>query len=136
MTPAQAGHFLRRPQGAPVLRELCEFMASEPVVVQVEGRIANRDLPRVDGRPPTGGSRRHDLYFVWSLRFPRSGESVHGSDRAGNGGRGNRLFLAGLELVGLSPPRGLMERQKGRPERGRPFFSRVAAYALRCWPSR
>ena len=99
MTKAQAGVFYAVHSERPFYDELCEFMASEPVVVQVlEGENAitrNREIMGAtnpaDAAP---GTVRAD--FAQSV-----GEnSVHGSDAPETAAVEIAYFFSGLELVG------------------------------------
>ena len=93
MTKAQAGKFYDVHAERPFYDELCEFMSSEPVIVQVlegEGAIAkNRE---VMGAAP--GTIRAE--FAESV-----GEnSVHGSDAPETAAVEIAYFFSGIELVG------------------------------------
>ena len=99
LTKAQAGKFYEVHKDRGFYDELCEFMASAPVVVQVlegEGAIAkNREVMGAtnpaDAKP---GTIRAE--FAQSV-----GEnSVHGSDAADTAAQEIAYFFAGLELVG------------------------------------
>ncbi|SFT76807.1 nucleoside-diphosphate kinase [Sedimentitalea nanhaiensis] len=99
MTKAQAGVFYSVHAERPFYDELCEFMSSEPVVVQVlEGENAitkNREIMGAtnpaDAAP---GTIRAD--FAESV-----GEnSVHGSDAPETAAVEIAYFFSGLELVG------------------------------------
>jgi nucleoside-diphosphate kinase len=99
LTPAQAGQFYAVHAERPFYGELCEFMASAPVVVQVlegEGAIAkNREVmgatTPADAAP---GTIRAE--FAKSV-----GEnSVHGSDAPETAAEEIAFFFSGLELVG------------------------------------
>ena len=99
LTPAQAGIFYEVHKERPFYGELCEFMASGPVVVQVlegEGAIAkNRDV--------MGATNPADAAPARSARnSPTSvGEnSVHGSDAPDTAAVEIAYFFSGLELVG------------------------------------
>jgi nucleoside-diphosphate kinase len=99
LTPAQAGQFYAEHKERGFYGELCTFMASEPVVVQVlegDGAILkNRDV--MGATNPTNaapGTIRKD--FALSV-----GEnSVHGSDSPESAAREIAFFFSGLELVG------------------------------------
>ena len=99
LTPAQAGAFYAEHAARGFYGELCEFMASEPVVVQVlegEGAIAkNRDvMGATNPANAAPGTIRKD--FALSM-----GEnSVHGSDSAESAAREISFFFSALELVG------------------------------------
>jgi nucleoside-diphosphate kinase len=99
LTKAQAGEFYKVHAERPFYDELCEFMASAPVVVQVlqgEGAIAkNREVMGAtnpaDAEP---GTIRAE--FAESV-----GEnSVHGSDAPETAAEEIAYYFAGLELVG------------------------------------
>ncbi|MFV2003303.1 MAG: nucleoside-diphosphate kinase [Paracoccaceae bacterium] len=99
LTKSQVGTFYAVHKERPFYDELCEFMASGPVVVQVlegEGAIAkNRDVMGAtnpaDAEPGT-----------IRAEFARSvGEnSVHGSDAPQTAAEEIAFFFSGLELVG------------------------------------
>lgn len=99
LSPAQAGQFYAVHKERPFYGELVEFMASEPVVVQVlegEGAIAkNRDvMGATNPADAADGTIRKD--FALSL-----GEnSVHGSDAPDTAAQEIAFFFSGLELVG------------------------------------
>lgn len=99
LTKAQAQEFYGVHKERPFYAELCAFMASEPVVVQVlegEGAIAkNREVMGAtnpaDAEP---GTIRAE--FAQSV-----GEnSVHGSDAPETAAAEIAFFFSGLELVG------------------------------------
>ena len=99
LTKAQAGKFYEVHAERPFYDELCRFMASAPVVVQVlEGEnaiVRNRDVMGatnpVDADP---GTIRAE--FAKSV-----GEnSVHGSDAPDTAAVEIAYFFSGLELVG------------------------------------
>ena len=99
LTPAQAGQFYAEHKERGFYGELCAFMASEPVVVQVlegEGAILkNRDvMGATNPANAAPGTIRKD--FALSV-----GEnSVHGSDSPDSAAREIAFFFSGLELVG------------------------------------
>ncbi|MEM7508169.1 MAG: nucleoside-diphosphate kinase [Pseudomonadota bacterium] len=99
MTPAQAGKFYEVHKERPFYGELCEFMSSAPVVVQVlEGEnavLANRTvMGATNPAEADEGTIRKD--FALSI-----GEnSVHGSDSDENAAIEIAFFFSGLELVG------------------------------------
>ncbi len=96
---AQAGAFYAEHSARGFYGELCAFMASEPVVVQVlsgEGAIAaNREvMGATNPANAAEGTIRKD--FALSM-----GEnSVHGSDSPESAAREIAFFFSGLELVG------------------------------------
>ena len=99
LTTAQAGAFYAEHAERGFYGELCEFMASEPVVVQVlhgEGAILkNREvMGATNPANADTGTIRKD--FALSV-----GEnSVHGSDSEESAAREICFFFSGLELVG------------------------------------
>ena len=77
MTPAQAGHFYAVHKERPFYGELCEFMASEPVVVQVlegENAIAayREVMGATDPAEAAAGTIRKDF------ALSKGENSVHG----------------------------------------------------------
>ena len=99
LTIAQAGVFYAEHAERPFYGELCEFMASAPVVLQVlegEGAIAkNREvMGATNPADAAAGTVRGE--FAQSV-----GEnSVHGSDSPESAAREIAYFFSGLELVG------------------------------------
>ncbi|MCY3983407.1 MAG: nucleoside-diphosphate kinase [Roseovarius sp.] len=99
LTSAQAGAFYAVHEERPFYDELCEFMASEPVVVQVlEGDNAiarNREvMGATNPKDAEPGTVRAE--FAESV-----GEnSVHGSDSPETARAEIAFFFSGLELVG------------------------------------
>ena len=99
LTKAQAGKFYEVHAERPFYDELCEFMASEPVVVQVlegEGAIAkNREVMGATN-PADAAAGTIRAEFAESV-----GEnSVHGSDAPETAAVEIAYFFSGLELVG------------------------------------
>jgi len=99
LTPAQAGIFYEVHKERPFYGELCDFMASGPVVVQVlegEGAIAkNRDVMGATN-PADAAPGTIRAEFAASV-----GEnSVHGSDAPDTAAAEIAYFFSGLELVG------------------------------------
>jgi nucleoside-diphosphate kinase len=99
MTLAQAQQFYGVHKDRPFFGELCEFMISEPIVVQVlEGENAitkNREvMGATNPADAADGTIRKD--FALSI-----GEnSVHGSDAPETAAEEIAFFFSGLELVG------------------------------------
>ena len=96
---AQAGKFYEVHKDRPFFGELTEFMASEPVVVQVlegEGAIAkNREVMGATN-PANAADGTIRKEFALSV-----GEnSVHGSDAPETAAQEIAFFFSGLELVG------------------------------------
>ena len=99
MTLAQAQEFYGVHKERPFFGELCEFMISEPVVVQVlegEGAIAkNREVMGATN-PADAAPGTIRAEFAESV-----GEnSVHGSDAPETAAVEIAYFFSGLELVG------------------------------------
>lgn len=99
LTMAQAGKFYEVHAERPFYDELCEFMASEPVVVQVlegEGAIGkNREVMGATN-PADAAPGTVRAEFAESV-----GEnSVHGSDAPETAAQEIAYFFSGLELVG------------------------------------
>ncbi|WP_050930950.1 nucleoside-diphosphate kinase [Aestuariivita boseongensis] len=99
MTKAQAGKFYEVHAERPFYNELCEFMSSEPVVVQVlEGENAiskNREIMGATN-PADAAPGTIRAEFAESV-----GEnSVHGSDAPETAAQEIAYFFSGIELVG------------------------------------
>lgn len=99
LTMAQAGKFYEVHAERPFFGELCEFMASAPVVVQVlegEGAIMkNREVMGATN-PADAAPGTIRAEFAESV-----GEnSVHGSDAPDTAAEEIAYFFSGLELVG------------------------------------
>ena len=99
LSKVQAGVFYEVHSDRPFYGELCEFMASEPVVVQVlegEGAIAkNREVMGATN-PAEAAAGTIRAEFAESV-----GEnSVHGSDAPETAAVEIAYFFSGLELVG------------------------------------
>ncbi len=99
LTPAQAGQFYAVHAERPFYGELCEFMASAPVVTQVlEGEDAIAKNREVMGatNPADAAPGTIRAEFAQSV-----GEnSVHGSDAPETAAEEIAFFFSGLELVG------------------------------------
>ncbi len=99
LTQAQAGEFYKVHAERPFYDELCTFMASEPVVVQVlegEGAIGkNREVMGATN-PADAAPGTVRAEYAESV-----GEnSVHGSDAPETAAVEIAYFFSGLELVG------------------------------------
>ena len=95
----QAGEFYAEHKERGFYGELCDFMASAPVVVQVlegEGAIAkNREvMGATDPAAAAAGTIRKDF------ALSKGENSVHGSDSAASAAREIGFFFSGLVLVG------------------------------------
>ncbi|WP_415183299.1 nucleoside-diphosphate kinase [Phaeovulum sp.] len=99
LTMDQAGQFYAEHKERGFYGELCEFMASEPVVVQVlegEGAILkNRD---VMGATNPANAAEGTIRKEFALSMGEN--SVHGSDSETSAAREIAFFFSGLELVG------------------------------------
>ena len=99
LTMAQAGVFYAEHAERPFYGELCEFMASAPVVLQVlegEGAIAkNREVMGATN-PADAAAGTVRAEFAQAV-----GEnSAHGSDSPESAAREIAYFFSGLDLVG------------------------------------
>ena len=99
LTMAQAGAFYAEHKERGFYGELCEFMASEPVVVQVlegEGAILkNRD---VMGATNPANAAEGTIRKEFALSVGEN--SAHGSDSPAAAAREIAFYFSGLELVG------------------------------------
>ncbi len=99
LSKAQAGQFYAVHKERPFYDELCEFMASEPIVAQVlEGENAIAKNREVMGatNPADAAPGTIRAEFAESV-----GEnSVHGSDAPETAAEEIAFFFSGLELVG------------------------------------
>ena len=99
LSKAQAGVFYAVHKDRPFYDELCEFMASEPVVVQVlegEGAVLkNREVMGATN-PSDAASGTIRAEFAESIQE----NSVHGSDAPETAAVEIAYFFSGLELVG------------------------------------
>jgi len=99
LSKAQAGAFYAVHKERPFYDELCEFMASEPIVVQVlEGEDAiakNRD---VMGATNPAEADEGTIRKEYALSIGEN--SVHGSDAPETAKEEIAFFFSGLELVG------------------------------------
>src|SRR5215831_1100584 len=99
LTRGQAEQFYAVHKARPFFGDLCSFMISGPVVVQVlegAGAVArNREIMgATDPAKAAAGTIRKD--FAESIEA----NSVHGSDSAENAAVEIAFFFSGLELVG------------------------------------
>lgn len=97
LTPAQAGGFYAVHRERPFFRDLCTYMCSGPVVVQVlegEGAVArNRELMgATDPKQAAPGTIRAD--FATSIEE----NVVHGSDSVANAAGEIAYFFSELDL--------------------------------------
>ena len=99
LSDKQAGAFYAEHAARPFYGELCAFMASEPVVVQVlegEGAILkNREvMGATDPAAADAGTIRKEF------ALSKGENSVHGSDSEASAAREIAFYFSGLELVG------------------------------------
>jgi nucleoside-diphosphate kinase len=96
---AQAGQFYAVHKERPFYGELCEFMASEPVVVQVlEGESAIARNREVMGATNPANAAPGTIRKEFALSMGEN--SVHGSDAPDTAAQEIGFFFSGLELVG------------------------------------
>ncbi len=99
LTMAQAGQFYAEHKERGFYGELCEFMASEPVVVQVlEGDGAILKNREVMGATNPANAAEGTIRKEFALSVGEN--SVHGSDSPESAAREISFFFSGLELVG------------------------------------
>ena len=95
----QAGKFYEVHKDRPFYGELCEFMASAPVVVQVlEGENAIAKNSEVMGATNPANAEPGTSRKEFALSVGEN--SVHGSDAADTAAAEIAYFFSGLELVG------------------------------------
>ena len=95
----QAGKFYEVHKERPFYGELCEFMASEPVVVQVlEGENAILKNREVMGATNPAQADEGTIRKEFALSVGEN--SVHGSDAPETAAQEIAFFFSGLELVG------------------------------------
>ncbi|MBY8975158.1 nucleoside-diphosphate kinase [Rhodobacteraceae bacterium NNCM2] len=99
MTMAQAGKFYEVHAERPFYGELCEFMSSAPVVVQVlEGEDAVATNRKVMGATNPAEADEGTIRKEFALSIGEN--SVHGSDSEENAAIEIAYFFSGIELVG------------------------------------
>ncbi len=99
LTPGQAGQFYAEHKERGFYGELCDFMASEPVVVQVlEGEGAILKNREVMGATNPANAADGTVRKEFALSVGEN--SVHGSDSPASAEREIGFFFSGLELVG------------------------------------
>jgi nucleoside-diphosphate kinase len=99
LTKAQAGKFYEVHKDRPFYDELCAFMASGPVVVQVlEGEGAVLKNREVMGATNPANAADGTIRKEFALSVGEN--SVHGSDAAETAAVEIAFFFSGLELVG------------------------------------
>ena len=96
---AQAGAFYAEHAARGFFGELCEFMASAPVVVQVlEGESAIAKNREVMGATNPANADEGTIRKDFALSVGEN--SVHGSDSEASAAREIAFYFSGLELVG------------------------------------
>jgi nucleoside-diphosphate kinase len=99
LTKAQAGQFYAEHAERGFYGELCDFMASEPVVVQVlEGEDAIAKNREVMGATNPANAADGTIRKEFALSVGEN--SVHGSDAPETAAQEIAYFFSGLELVG------------------------------------
>ena len=99
LTKAQAGVFYGVHKERPFYDELCEFMSSEPIVVQVlEGENAIARNREIMGATNPAEADEGTIRKEFALSIGEN--SVHGSDGPDTAKEEISYFFAGLELVG------------------------------------
>lgn len=99
LSQAQAGQFYAEHKERGFYGELCEFMASEPVVVQVlEGNGAIAKNREVMGATNPANAADGSIRKEFALSVGEN--SVHGSDSPESAAREIAFYFSGLELVG------------------------------------
>lgn len=98
-TLAQAQEFYAEHNGRPFFDELCEFMISGPIVVQVlEGEDAIAKYRQVMGATDPEEAKRGTIRKLFALS--KGQNSVHGSDSAASAAREIALNFSPDEIVG------------------------------------
>ena len=99
LTKMQAGVFYGVHSERPFYDELCEFMSSEPIVVQVlEGENALARNREVMGATNPSEASEGTIRKEFALSIGEN--SVHGSDATDTAAVEIAYFFSGLELVG------------------------------------
>lgn len=99
LTKAQAGVFYAVHAERPFYDELCEFMCSEPIVVQVlEGEDAIARNREVMGATNPADAAEGTIRKTFALSLGEN--SIHGSDGPDTAREEIAYFFSGLELVG------------------------------------
>lgn len=99
LTLAQAQTFYGVHKDRPFFGELCEFMISEPIVVQVlEGENAIAKNREVMGATNPAEADEGTIRKTYALSIGEN--SVHGSDAPETAAEEIAFFFSGLELVG------------------------------------
>jgi nucleoside-diphosphate kinase len=98
-TKAQAQKFYAEHKGRPFFDELCEFMTSGPIIVQVlEGKDAIATYRKLMGATNPDEAKRGTIRKRFAESKGRN--SVHGSDSAASAAREIALNFKSAEIVG------------------------------------
>ena len=99
MTKEQAGSFYSVHAERPFYNELCEFMSSEPVIVQVlEGENAISKNREIMGATNPADAAPGTIRAEFAVSVGEN--SVHGSDATESAAVEIAYFFSGIELVG------------------------------------
>jgi len=99
LTKAQAGVFYAVHRDRPFYDDLCEFMSSGPIVVQVlEGEDAIAKNREVMGATNPADAAEGTIRKEFALSVGEN--SVHGSDGTDTASEEIAYFFSGLEMVG------------------------------------
>ncbi len=99
LSPAQAGAFYAEHSARPFYGELCEFMSSAPIIVQVlEGENAILKNREIMGATNPANAAEGTVRKEFALSVGEN--SVHGSDGPEAAAREISFYFSGLELVG------------------------------------
>ena len=99
LSPAQAGAFYAEHSARPFYGELCEFMSSAPIIVQVlEGENAIAKYREIMGATNPANAAEGTVRKEFALSVGEN--SVHGSDGPEAAAREISFYFSGLELVG------------------------------------
>jgi nucleoside-diphosphate kinase len=99
LSPAQAGTFYAVHKERPFYNDLCNFMTSGPVVVQVlEGEDAIAQNRKVMGA--TNPAEAEDGTIRKDFAESIEANSVHGSDAPETAAQEIAFFFAGVDIVG------------------------------------
>ena len=99
LTPAQAGEFYKIHKDRPFFSELCDYMVSGPVIVQVlEGDDAIKKNRDVMGATNPADAAEGTIRKTFAVSL--SENSVHGSDGPDTAATEIAFFFAKSEIVG------------------------------------
>lgn len=96
---AQAEKFYAEHKARPFFKDLCTFMTSEPIVVQIlEGENAVKKYRDIMGATDPSEAKRGTIRAKFALS--KGENSVHGSDSAASAAREIKLNFKPSEVVG------------------------------------